>query len=229
MDGTTCASPSSLQSFGWFDYKNVVIYVYGDKRSDLMSNTGTLLAQYVDSVNRQNSTTFLYDFNQALSGAGVLTAFKTITLQLAQTFNAPTQNLNTAITVKSRDTAITVSGLVLSSGPGIFYAIADSANDGAPTRSQVRIMNNAVGDEVPGTAEVTAGSAVTLVLTQLEPNTLYNVWYYGTNSDPTQYAAVTAMQNIKVKTKAPGIGFGASKLEMNLVLILVVALSALML
>lgn len=214
MDGTTCAMSSPFTDFSMFDYTTIILYIYGDKRSDLQSTTGTLLNQYVSDVTTQTSSSFQSDFNEALAGAGILDLFSTITIQTAPSYNAPVMGTS-KISAQSTDTVITITGLSLSSGAGVFYAIADSDSTGAPTRYQVRVMVNNDDTPVNAGGTVYTSDTVSLSIPDLIPETDYTVYFYGTNEDRTQYAPVTSLYSLQISTQAAGFMSASSRMEIN--------------
>jgi len=200
MDGTSCGTPSLFDNFEQFDYSNVVLYIHGNKRSDETSQTNDKLSQYINIITNQIPSNFLNEFNQAFAGAGILSSFKGISLVSGQTYNPPTIDPANVVTVRARDTYITVSGLKLTSGIGIFYGIADNDNGNIPTLAQVRAMENSENVQVSGDAAFFTSDPVTLTLTGLSPDTDYMVHFYGTNEDRTQYASTTTMSSVKTRT-----------------------------
>lgn len=217
MDGTSCGTPSLFDSFDEFDYSNVVLYIYGNKRSDETSDTNSKLSQYVNTITNQIPSNFLNEFNQAFAGAGILSSFKGVSLTSGQTYNPPILDSTSVVTVRARDTYITVSSLKLTSGVGIFYGIADIDNGGLPTLAQVRGMENAENVQVSGDAAYFTKDSVSLTFTGLLSDTDYMVHFYGTNEDRTQYAATTPMSSVKTRT----LPLGESLIFANLGLIFI--------
>jgi len=223
MDGTSCGTPSLFDNFEQFNYSSIVLYVYGNKRSDETSDTNLQLNQYVNVITNQIPSTFLNEFNQAFAGAGILSSFNSISLLSGQTYNPPVLDQTSVVTVRAQATSITVSGLRLTSGEGIFYGIADIDNGIIPTLAQIRIMENAENVQVSGDAAYFTKDPVTLIFTGLEPDTDYMVHFYGTNEDRTQYAATTTMSSVKTRT------LGDNLIVVNLGLILIGLLSMIVL
>lgn len=229
MDGTTCAMSSPLSDFSMFDYSTIVLYIYGDKRSDLQSTTSSILDQFVNVITSQTTSTYLNDFNDALAGAGILDLFNTISKQAGPQYNAPVLG-TTIVGAESTDTVITLNGLSLANGNGIFYAIADGDSTGAPTRYQVRSMINNDDIQVSGGGAMYMGNPTSLVIPNLIPDTAYTVYYYGTSGDRTQYATVTNLNSLQIRTQFAGFVKASSRMEMSFTFIfaLMGALIALM-
>ena len=179
MDGTSCEVPSPFDSFSPFDYKKIVLYVYGEKRSDQTSQTTAQLIKYVDIITHQTPSTFLTDFNQAFMGANILDTFVSISLSNNVNSNNPVLASGNP-SIDAGATSLVLSGLRLTSGEGIFYGIADMspAADSpapviAPTIGQVRTMKNANDIDVSGDAALYKGGSVALVFTWANNGKLY--------------------------------------------------------
>ena len=199
MDGTSCEAPSPFNSFSEFDYSKIVLYIYGEKRSDQTSQTTAQLKSYVKIITQPTSSTFLTDFNQAFTGADILDIFKSISLETDVTYASPVLTSGNP-SISAGATSLVLSGLSLKSGEGIFYGIADVSTDATPTIAQVRTMTNANDIYVSGDAAHYTGGSVTLIFTGLEPSTKYTIYYYGTSKDRTQYAETTEMKAVDVYT-----------------------------
>ena len=112
MDGTSCEVPSAFNSFSEFDYSKIVLYIYGERRSDQTSQTTAQLKKYVKIITQQTTSTFLTDFNQAFSGANILDTFTSITLETDVTYASPVL-VSGNPSISAEATSLVLSGLAL--------------------------------------------------------------------------------------------------------------------
>lgn len=207
MDGTSCSTASTFDDFSSFNYNTVIIYVYGDRSSQFTSITSSLLNDFVTSVQTQTPSDFLTAFNQALKAASLTNLYQSITLQVGPTYPLPVIDTTSTVTAISTDTTIIITGLKLSSGEGVFYAVASTDLVNAPTPLQIQAQTDYSAATVSGANVIFSSSAVSLTLTDLTPNTTYMVYYYASNGDRTQYARVTDVAYIQSTTeKAKTVG-----------------------
>jgi len=224
MDGTSCTTPSVFDNFDSFSYTTVTIYIYGDRSSEFDSVTSTLLNQAVTSVQTQTPSDFLTAFNQALRAASLTSLYQAITLQVGPTYTLPVIDTSSVVTTTSTDTTITVNGLKLSSGEGVFYAVASTSTN-LPTALQVKARLQASGTTVSGANAIFQTGEVSLTLINLTPETTYTVYYFASNADRTQYSRVTEVEYIQSTTeKAKTVS--ASRVEVSLLLSFIVGLMA---
>ena len=225
MDGTSCTEPSVFDNFAEFSYSLVTIYIHGDRASEFNSVTSVLLNQCITSVQTQTPSDFLTAFNQALRAASLTNLYQAITLQVGPTYPLPVIDTSSAITATSTDTTITVTGLKLSSGEGVFYAVASEDLIETPTAGQIQNRLQASDTTVSGANVIYSSAEVSLTLTDLTPETTYMIYYYASNGDRTQYARVTEVGYIQSTTlKAQTVS--ASRVEVSLLLTMVVGLIA---
>ena len=216
MDGTTCDIPSDFTDFTIFNYAQPSIFIYGDRGSDVTSNTRTLLSQFISSINTPTASSFLDQYNSILQANSIKNYFKSISLQSGPLYDVPTLDTTSQLTVSSDLTTITVSGLALSNEAGVFYGIASNENLNLPTQAQIRAGFNSSNTDVSESNAVYTKSAVTLTFKDLSPGTTYMVYYYASNADRTQYARVTKVYYLQTTTQSiPGLSGGSSRAEVS--------------
>lgn len=221
MDGTTCASSSLFDSFSSFNYSNLTIYIATDRRSDTTSQTGTTLSQYITSVGNQAPSDFLTNFNQVLQTNSLTNLYQSIALRNGSTYDNPVVSSTSTVTTSVTDTTITISGLELSSGTGVFYAIASDDILNVPNYQQIKNKLNGKGLSVPGANAFYTDSSVSLTLFNVRPSTEYIIYYYASTDDRTGYAKTTDIKYVITETEASRIAVGAPKLEISLIMSLV--------
>lgn len=230
-DGTTCAYPSVYNSFTTFSYTSIVIFVNGNKKTDVPSTTEATLTQYVSDITTPPvvTTSFLTDFYQALQGAGIRSLFQTIAIAAGPTYTTPVLDASVSVSVTANIYNITLSKLKLSSGTGVFFGIATTDTTNVPTAQQIKNKLNADGTSASGSNVLYAGgNAVTLTFTNLKADTEYIIYYYALNSDRTQYAQTTGIKYVQTTTKPAPIAVAASRVEVGLVTILLLSIFALL-
>ena len=232
MDGTSCSKASTFSSFSSFDYQNVIIYINGDEASDFTSTVGATLAQFVTTVQTKNPSTFLTDFNQVLRVAGIDKYFTSISLLASTPSPAPVIDSSSKLTTTSDSTSVTVSGFRLSSGDGIFFAIATTDTTLVPTQAQIKANLDGTGSSASGYNVLYtygASSTVKMVLSNLEPETTYMIYYYAANNDRTQYAKVTSVAYVTKTTRSAPNAVSASRVEVSFIAMLIASIAALLL
>ena len=216
MDGTTCDIPSDFTDFTIFNYAQPSIFIYGNRGSDVTSNTRTLLSQFISSINTPTTSSFLNQFNSVLKDNSISSYFKSISLQSGPLYDVPALDTTSKLTVSSDLTTITVAGLALSNEAGVFYGIASNEDLNLPTQAQIRAGLNSSNTDVAESNAVYIKSAVTLTFKDLSPGTTYMVYYYASNADRTQYARVTRVYYLQATTQSiPGLSGGSSRMEVS--------------
>lgn len=154
MDGTSCSVATKYTSFALFDYKNPVIYINGNEGSDYNSTVGTTLNTDIVSVQANTPSAFLTTFSQTLKVAGIDTYYTGITLTANTPSPAPVIDNSVSLSSTSDYQSITVTGFRLTSGNGIFYAIATTDTTTVPTQYQIRMGLDGTGSSVSATNSV---------------------------------------------------------------------------
>lgn len=224
MDGTTCATTSVFDSFSSFVYANLTIYIASDRKVDTTSQTGTVLKQYVTSVGNKAPSDFLTTFNQVLQTNSLTTLYQSIALRNGSTYSNPVISTTSTVTTSVTDTSITLSGLQLSSGTGIFYAVASDDALHVPSYQQIKNKLNGKSLSTTGANAFYTGNTVSLAFKNVRPSTEYIIYYYASSDDRTGYAKVTDIKYVRVKTSTSRAANSASKLEMSLIMGLVLGL-----
>jgi len=228
MDGTSCSQASVFTDFSSFDYQNVVIWIHGNRATDFTSATSTLLTQYVTSVQSSTASDFLTAFNTALRSASLTNLYSSMTLAIGPTYSLPAIDSGSSLTVSANATSITIKGFKLSTGEGVFYAVASTDLTNVPTPAQIKASLDSTGSTIPSANAIYTDNAVSLTLTGLSPLKTYNIYYFASTADRTQYARVTPVASIqKSTTKVQTVG--ANRLEISLVLTSILALFAFLL
>jgi len=228
MDGTSCAQASVFDDFSSFNYQAVTINIYGDRASDFTSATSTLLNQYVTSVQGNTPSDFLTAFNTALRSASLTNLYQSITLVVGPTYSLPVIDTGSDLTITANSSSITVKGFKLSSGAGVFYAVASTDLTNAPTPAQIQGSLDSTSSTVSSANVFFASDSVSLTLTGLLPSTTYNIYYYASTADRTQYARVTSVNYVqKATTKASTVSAG--RLEISVFFTALLALLAFLL
>ena len=224
MDGTTCATSSVFDSFSSFVYSNLTIYIASDRKTDTTSQTGNTLNQYISSVGNKAPSDFLNTFNQVLQTNSLTNLYQSIALRNGSTYSNPIIAATSTVTTTITDTSITISGLQLSSGIGVFYAVASDDALHVPNYQQIKNKRNGKGLTVSGANAFYTGSKVSLTFKNVRPSTEYIIYYYASNDDRTGYAKVTDIKYVRAKTTSSRIANGASKIEISLVMGLVLGI-----
>ena len=228
MDGTSCAQASVFDDFSSFNYQAVTINIYGDRASDFTSATSTLLNQYVTSVQGNTPSDFLTAFNTALRSASLTNLYQSITLVVGPTYSLPVIDTSSDLTITANSSSITVKGFKLSSGAGVFYAVASTDLTNAPTPAQIQGSLDSTSSTVSSANVFFVSDSVSLTLTGLLPSTPYIIYYYASTADRTQYARVTSVNYVqKATTKASTVSAG--RLEISVLFTALLALLAFLL
>lgn len=220
MDGTSCETSSVLDDKSSFDYKSISIYINGDRSSTFTDTVESSLIIDVQNVSSQTTSTFLTTFNQGLRGAGISTYYRSISLNTGITYNLPTfPSTSYKASTTIFDTKVTLYGLELSSGPGIFYAIATTDTTTVPTQAQIRAKKNGLSVTSSGGNVLFNSASVSITLTGLKDDTDYLIYYYASNADLTQYVRVTDVMVNSVRTK-PSDAASGFRTEMSIMAVI---------
>lgn len=227
MDGSTCLTSSVLDDKSIFDYKSISIYLNADRRSIFDSAMVANLGVAVQNVSTQTASTFLTTFNQGLRGAGLTGLYSSITLATNIAYSLPTfpsSDYKASTTIF--DTKVNLYGLKLSSGPGMFYAIATDDTTVVPTQAEIKAKMNGKDITSPGGNVVFNTDPVSIKLTGLKADTDYLIYYYAATADRTQYVRVTDVMVNKVRTKPTMDSLGGSRMEMSIAVVMVMTIIA---
>ena len=195
-DGTTCNVESYFDDFSTYNYENVEFYVYGDRRTNIISSLGTSVTDDINSLGVPAASQFKAKFTQAIKSNGFLSNYLNTNQTTASSFATPVF-VTTNVEVTATYDSLTLTNLALSTGWGYFYAIADQGVETFPNYEEIRSKTNSSSYTVPGANVRYMGTPVDLTITGLSPSASYYIYYYASNEDLSQYGRVTA---IYVKT-----------------------------
>ena len=199
IDGTTCTTPSYFDSFEEYDYENVIIYVYGDRRTDAIDTLQTKLADKINELSLITSSEFKAKFQDTMRSGGMDGIYQGVTLSAASSYPNPV--LTGEVGYIATNETITLTGLELSSGNGYFYAIADIGSKVFPTYDYIRAKQNATKYPAPGAnTHYISPTPARLTISGLSQNTTYNIYYYASNEDLSGYGRVTDVQYLQATT-----------------------------
>jgi len=216
MDGTTCQDPTILADTSRFDYLNLDIYVSGNKRTDEAQTAATALASWVNSINTKTPSSFRTKFLQTLDATGLTPIFLSTTVEVGPVYTSQSWK-DSDPDVNVQATYVTISDIAPTSS-GYVFAIADPGTLNVPKYYQIKKSMNANNDIVPGSnAYSENGAAVSIRINGLEPLTTYQIYYYASNLDLSQYSKVTPVRVVEITTK-----------EKNAAYLLAVSLSAIL-
>lgn len=223
MDGTTCQSATYIDDNSTYNYQAISLFVYGDRRTDTPSTLYTALSDAINELAVQTVSTFTGTFTEALRSGNVLINYISTTLNSATQQAEPVLD-DSKIQTSSDGKSLTISGFSLTSGNGYVYAIASLGGINPPTYNLVRAKQNATKFTVPGANVRYTGTPVSLKIKGLAQNTSYNVYYYASNEDLSQYGKVTDVKYVIAQTGLISATVSAANLVVNIILLLSVIL-----
>jgi hypothetical protein len=220
MDGTTCQKPSYIDDNSTYNYQQISLFVYGDRRTDTPSTLYTALSDAINELAVNSVSTFTGTYKEAMRAGNVLIHYISTTLKSGTQTPNPVLD-DTKIQFSSDGTSLTISGFAVTSGNGYIYAIASLGGINPPTYNLVRNKQNATKFTVPGSNVRYTGSPVNLVIKGLQQNTTYNVYYYASNEDLSQYGKVTDVRATTAKTGLIAATVSAGNLVVNMILLFI--------
>ena len=188
---------------------NFSIFIYSDRRSDIQSSLYAKLTSAIEIILYNKPSSFLSQWQTTLLSSSIYTSFMGISVMPILPSPLPLISNETEPIIIIYSNFILIGGLTLDSGLGIFYGICSPDDSKTPLYYQIKNKTNISGIVVPGVNTIYNGIIpVSLLFYNLTPNTSYSVYYYASSMDMSQYARVTNVQTIQVKTSIALILFG---------------------
>jgi len=192
-EGTRCEEDTYLDSTTSFDFQDYVFYIHGNRRSDRTSTLKDEIDVAIAAIGVETASEIKGKFIEAMRDGEINDDFQSIAVEEIQRFAVPEFSLDD-VTITAESNSITISGLELNIGNGIFYLAANMGEDD-PTYLNIRDKKNSSTFSIPGLNRRYSGTPLTITINsgdeEIRADTEYFVYIFASNMDFSDYGRTT--------------------------------------